>query len=239
MEIPENVYFFIVPVLVFGPLFLWILYNFGVKELIKIPGELRRKKNRDAVTAADFATERTRKRGTGAVWLIRGPNKTPFGYFMQAMTYLWFAALIGFFASSPPYLYQDPEMALVKLSFSHPGQRRVECSNRSPQELAKLEPNMRAKLSCPRERWPVYFELELNNQMLFGESAKPAGLSKDGPSSFYQTFVVPPGQYQLKLRLRDKGKDGFGFETAQTLDISPRQIVAVQFHATKGGFIVR
>jgi len=239
MESFEANYFFIVPIIVFGPLFLWIFYNFGVRELIKIPGELRRKKNREAVAEADILAERTRKRGTGAVWLIRGPNKTAFGYFMQGITFLWFAGLIGFFASSPPYLYQDPQMALVKLSFSHPGQRQVECSTRSAKELAKLELNMRAKLSCPRERWPVYFELELDNQILFGEAAKPAGFSNDGPSSFYQTFVVPAGQHRLILRLRDKGEDGFSFETAQMLQISPRQVVAVQFHATKGGFTVR
>lgn len=239
MDSSVNVYFFIIPVLVFGPLFLWIFYNFGIKELIKIPGEMRRKHAKDATAAAKFEIERARKRGTGAIWLVRGPNKSPFGFFMQGLTFIWFAALIGFFASAPPYLYRNPDMAVIKLSLNHPGQRIVECAKRSAKELAKLEPNMRAKMSCPRERWPVYVELELDNQTLFKGSAKPAGLSSDGPSSFYQSFVVPAGVHQMTLRLRDKGDTGFGFETTQEITISPRQVVAAQFNAIKGGFYIR
>lgn len=239
MDTPVNVYFFIVPVVVFGPLFLWVFYNFGLKELIKIPGEMRRKRTRDTKAVIEFEAERVRKRGTGEIWLVRGPNKSPFGFFMQGMTFIWFAVLIGFFASSPPYLYQSPEMALIKLSLNHPGQRLIECSKTGAKELAKLEPNMRAKMSCPRERWPVHIEMVLDNETVFSESAKPAGLSHDGPSSFYETFVVPVGQHQLTLRLRDKGEDGFSFETTQDLHISSRQVVAAQFNAAKGGFVIK
>ena len=234
-----NDYFFIVPVIVFGPLFLWIFYNFGVKEIIKIPGEIRRKRTRDTEAEAKFEAERVRKRGTGEIWLVRGPNKTIFGFFMQGMTFIWFAVVIGFFASSPPYLYRSTEMALIKLSLNHPGQRLVECSKRTAKDLAKLEPNMRAKVSCPRERWPVHVELMLGDETVFSESAKPAGFSGDGPSSFYETFIVPAGQHRLTLRLRDKGESGFNFESTQELEILPRQVVAAQFDPAKGGFVIK
>ncbi|NQW00115.1 MAG: hypothetical protein HQ483_10490 [Rhodospirillales bacterium] len=158
---------------------------------------------------------------------------------MQGLTFAWFAGSIGFFASSLAYEYRSPDMALIKLSLNHAGQRKVECTTRSAKELAKLEPNMRAKLSCPRERWPVHVELELDSRVLFKESAKPAGLSTDGPSSFYKSFVVPAGQHQLTLRLRDRGDTGFGFEATQQLTIAPRQVIAAQFNAARGGFIIR
>lgn len=239
MDAPINVYYFIVPVVVFGPLFLWIFYNFGLKEILKIPGEIRRKRSRDAKAEEKFEAERARKRGTGEIWLVRGPNKSPFGIFMQGMTYIWFAAVIGIFASSPPYLYRSAEMALIKLSLNHPGQRLIECSKRTAKDLAKLEPNMRAKVSCPRERWPVHVELMLGNETIFSESAKPAGISGDGPSSFYETFIVPAGQHRMTLRLRDKGESGFNFESIQDLEISPRQVVAAQFDPAKGGFVIK
>ncbi len=239
MDSSVNSYFYIVPVLVFGPLFVWIFYNFGIKELIKIPGEIRRKRAKDASAAAAFEMERARKRGTGAIWLVRGPNKRPFGLFMQGLAFAGFAGLIGFFASAPTYLYRNPDMALIKLSLNHPGHRKAECTNRSAKELAKLEPNMRAKTSCPRERWPVYVELELDNQMLFTRSVRPSGLSSDGPSSFYQSFVVTAGTHQMTLRLRDKGETGFGFTSTQEITLSPRQVVAAQFNAIKGGFYIR
>lgn len=239
MDSSVNVYFFIVPVLVFGPLFLWIFYNFGVRELIKIPGQMRRKREKEATAATEIQKERERKRGTGAFWRVRGPNKRLSGFFMQALTFAWFAVLIGFFSSSLPYVYKNPDMGLIKLSLNHPGQRKVECSNRSAKELASLEPNMRAKLSCPRERWPVYVELVLDDRLIFRGSARPAGFSTDGPSSFYQSFVVPAGDHRLTLRLRDKGETGFGFETTEDINISPRQVVAAQFNATRGGFTVR
>lgn len=239
MESSINVYFFIVPVIVFGPLFLWIFYNFGLKELLKIPDEMRRKRSRDSKAAVAFEEERNRKRGTGAIWLVRGPNKSPFGFVMQGLTFIWFAVLIGFFASSPPYLYRSPELALIKLSLNHPGQRRVECTKNSAKDLAKLQPNMRAKTSCPRERWPVHIELALDNKTIFSESAKPAGLSRDGPSSFYETFVISAGRHQLTLRLRDKGETGFNFESSQELNVSSRQVVAAQFNPAKGGFILK
>ena len=239
MDTPINVYFFIVPVIVFGPLFLWIFYNFGLKELIKIPGEMRRKRTRDTKADIEFEAERVRKRGTGEIWLVRGPNKSVFGFFMQGITFIWFAVLIGFFASSPPYLYRSPEMALIKLSLNHAGQRLVECSKRTATDLAKLEPNMRAKVSCPRERWPVHVELMLGDETIFSEEAKPAGFSSDGPSSFYETFIVPAGLHRLTLRLRDKGDSGFSFEATQEIKIMPRQVVAAQFDPTKGGFVIK
>ena len=53
-----------------------------------------------------------------------------------------------------------PDRALVKLSFSHHGKPVSDCHQTSAAELAKLPPNMRAPVRCPRERSPVTVELD-------------------------------------------------------------------------------
>jgi hypothetical protein len=57
---------------------------------------------------------------------------------------------IGYFATLPKYRQIPDDVALIKLSISHLGDR--ECRKRTPEELAKLPPNMRAPMECPRER---------------------------------------------------------------------------------------
>ena len=44
----------------------------------------------------------------------------------------------------------------------------------TPEELAKLAPNMRKPMACSRERLPLWVEMRLNDEPLFGESATPA-----------------------------------------------------------------
>ncbi len=239
METSINVYFYIVPLVVFGPLFLWVFYNFGLREFLKIPADIRRQRQREAETTAQFAAERARKRGDGPTGMVRGPNRSPLGLVMQAITYAWFAAVIGILASSPQYAHQAAGAALIKLNLNHPGLRKVKCHKRSAKELAKLAANMRSLTDCPRERWPVYVELELDGDVIFSEEAAPAGIAGDGPSSFYRTFTVPAGSHRMTMRLRDQGASGFGYEATHQADIIARQVVAVQFDAAEGGFIVK
>jgi len=232
-------YYFIVPLLVFGPLFLWIFYNFGLREIMKMPGEIRRKRLEDRDEAERVHKEHGRKRGKGLADTGSGANKTPFGLFAQAVTYAWFALVIGFFASSPPYAFIAPDTAQIKLSLSHPGQRKVECRRRTQKELAELPPNMRAPADCPRERWPVFVKIDIDDKTVMGESAKPNGLSRDGPSIFYRVFRITAGSHRMTLRLRDKGEEGFGYETTQRIELAPMQSLAIEFNKGKGGFIVK
>ena len=67
------------------------------------------------------------------------------------------------------------DQALLKLSFTHAGQLVQECRRRTPEELAKLPPNMRAPLDCARERSPVTCELALDGQLL-AQRIAPSGL---------------------------------------------------------------
>jgi len=159
--------------------------------------------------------------------------------FAQAVTYAWFALGVGFFASAPPYSYADPDTARIKLSLSHPGKRKVECRRRGAKELADLPANMRAVEDCPRERWPVTVEMELDGERTYGQTSSPAGLAKDGPSIFYRAFQVPSGSHRLTLRLREAGESGFDHETTRRVDLAPGHVLAIEFHAEKGGFSIK
>lgn len=239
MNESANIYYIIGPLVLFGPLFLWILYNLGVRELFRIPGDMRRQRQQDEEEVDRFRKEHARKRGGGLSGGVKGANKTPSGLFVQTVTYIWFAAVIGFFASSPPYAYSQPDTAQLKLSLSHPGQRIVKCRRRTPQELAKLPPNMRAPKSCPRERWPVYVEIDIDGRTIMQESATPNGLSHDGPSIFYRVQPVTAGTHVLAMRLRERDGDGFDYMKTLPIDLRPGQVLAVEFHAVKGGFVVQ
>jgi len=158
----------------------------------------------------------------------------------QIVLYALFAMTIGFFSSHPRYRHLADDQALLKLSFSHPGQLVSECHRRTQEELAALPPNMRNPLDCPRERSPVIVRLALDGNMLAQREIPPAGLSRDGPSTIYARFPVPAGSHRLSVQLDDSVREpGFNYTRDEDLDIRPGQIVVVDFNPEKGGIVVQ
>ena len=158
----------------------------------------------------------------------------------QAVLYALFAAAIGFFSTYPRYRHLPEDQALLKLSFSHPGQLKAECRKRTPEELAKLPPNMRNPMDCTRERSPVTVELALDGGVIARRVVPPAGLSKDGPSTVYARFPVPAGEHRVTVRLNDSVRErGFNFTRDEQVRLAPGQIVVVDFSQEKGGIVIR
>ena len=62
---------------------------------------------------------------------------------------------------------------------------------------------MRKPISCPRERLPLWIEVQVGEKVLLQDSLPPTGLSGDGPSRIHRRFVVEPGRLRLIARLRD------------------------------------
>lgn len=158
-------------------------------------------------------------------------------YVGQAIAYAAFAALLAYFATMPAYNPIDPDAAMIRLSFIHVGQRKVECRKMSPDEIARLPPNMRLTLDCPRERLPVLVELELDGKLLSRHVLVASGLSRDRASSIYHKFVVPAGRHRVTARLRDSARtEGFDYTRSAEVELKPRQNFVVDFHAESGGF---
>ncbi|MEO7114769.1 MAG: hypothetical protein ABIZ18_02800 [Caldimonas sp.] len=165
----------------------------------------------------------------------RTPRKV-LAWLGQGVLYGFFALLIGVFSHWPSYQHLAPDEALIKLSFSHHGQRVSACRQLSAAELAKLPPNMRAPMQCPRERAPVVVELDIDGRQVVHQVAAPSGLSKDGASSVYRRVEVAAGEHRIAVRLKDSptGK-AFDYERTATVKLAPAHILVIDFDAEKGG----
>jgi hypothetical protein len=156
----------------------------------------------------------------------------------QAILYGAFAAFIGYFATSPKYQQIPPDVALIKLSISHLGDR--ECRKRTPEELAKLPPNMRAPMDCPRERSDIRLEMDLDGQPVLQTVMRPTGLYKDGVSTIYRRFEVKAGAHQVAVRMNDNlVKPGFNFVKEAQVTLAPAQVMVIDFNPDKGGLFFK
>ena len=128
---------------------------------------------------------------------------------------------------------------MLRVSFIHAAQRKHECRQRSAEELARLAPNMRAALDCPRERADLLVEVELDGRTVLSREAKPAGLQRDGNAVVYQRLAVPAGTHRIVARLRDRPEGGFNYVKEQTIELDAGRVLLIDFNATQGGFLFR
>lgn len=158
----------------------------------------------------------------------------------QLLLFAVFALAIGVFSHWPAYQALAPDRALVKVSFTHHGKPVAECRQTSAAELAKLPPNMRAPVQCPRERSPVRVEVDVDGQLLYRHVARPSGLSKDGASAVYQRIELPAGTHEIAVRMNDDARvSGYTHSRTSTVALKPAQIVVIDFDAEAGGVTIR
>ena len=159
-------------------------------------------------------------------------------YIGQFIAYALFAMVVGYLATQPAYTHMDPEEALIKLSFSHAGAHIRECRKLTQEELNRLPPNMRRPTDCPRERVPLLIELELDGTIIYHDTLPPSGFSGDGASTAYRKFPVTAGAHHLVARLRDSRRaDGFDYEKAVDVSLTPQQNFVIDFRPELGGFL--
>ena len=120
-------------------------------------------------------------------------------------------AILAYFSTEPRFSVIEPGEALVRVSFIHATQRRQACRERTPEELAKLPPNMRAALDCPRERSPLLVEVELDGKLVLRREVQPSGLRRDGNAVVYERMALPAGRHRIVARLRDRAEGDFNF----------------------------
>jgi hypothetical protein len=161
----------------------------------------------------------------------------PLRYALQVLAYAAFAAILGYFSTAPAYRLRADNEALLKLSFTHSARLAHACRERSESELAKMAPNMRAKMDCPRERSALMVELDMDGKPLYRIDASPAGLHRDGATTVYRRLAIPAGRHQFRARLAD-GPDGeFRFTGESAVDLAPGQVLIVDFAVDGSGFL--
>lgn len=157
----------------------------------------------------------------------------------QLVLYVPLMAIIGYFSTEPRFSAIGADEALVRVSFIHAAERKHECRSRTPEELAKLAPNMRAALDCPRERADLRVELELDGATVLRREVRPAGFQRDGNAVVYQRLPVPAGRHRIVARLRDRAEGDFNYVKEQTVDLGAGQVLLIDFNAAHGGFLFR
>jgi hypothetical protein len=160
-------------------------------------------------------------------------------YLLQAFNYSVFMLLVWYFSAAPAYVQLAPDQAVITVAFAHAGKRREKCRKLSQEELARLPPNMRAPMECPRERSPVTVELYLDGKLLLKEVAYPPGLYKDLGVDIYRRTKVPIGTHKLEVRMNDDlNVKGPTYTYEGTISLKPAQLLVVNFDSDAGKFII-
>ena len=164
-------------------------------------------------------------------------------YLRVAGQFVIIAALfmaVATFSDRPVYRQIPRESAVVMLTFVHGADRKAECRRLTPEEIKKLPPNMRRVEECPRGRRPIYVELDLGERTIFKASLPPTGIAGDGPSKVYERFVVPAGNYDIAVRMRDTPRtEGFDHERRGAITLAADQMFVVDFRPENGEFVFR
>ena len=161
-------------------------------------------------------------------------------YPLQALNYTLFMLLVWYFSAAPPYTQLQPDQAVVTVAFAHASKRLEDCRQLSQEELAKLPPNMRAPMDCPRERSPVTVELLLDGELLIEEVARAPGLYSDLGIDVYRSAKVPVGEHTLAVRMNDNVRvEGPTYTHEETVNLEPAQLLVIDFNSETGSFIVQ
>lgn len=161
-------------------------------------------------------------------------------YLGQVLALGVFGLTVAVFSDTPAYTHLGAGQATVTLSLVHSAKRAGECRRRTAEELAKMAPNMRNPLDCPRGRVPIVVELEIDGNEVLAATAFPSGLAGDGPSRIQQRFVLPVGPHHLTVRMRDTARaTGFDYQTERTVNLVARQNLVIDFKAEAGGLIIQ
>jgi hypothetical protein len=154
----------------------------------------------------------------------------------QLALYVPLMAILGYCSTEPRFSVVAPDEALVRVSLIHATQRKQACRERTPDELAKLAPNMRAALECPRERSPLLVEVELDGKLVLRREVQPSGLRRDGNAALYERLAVPAGRHRIVARLRDRPEGEFNYAKDETVQLAAGRVLIIDFHAARGGF---
>jgi hypothetical protein len=147
---------------------------------------------------------------------------------------------VAWLSDWPTYRQIPNGFGVVMLTFVHGADRRGECRRLTPEEIARLPPNMRRVQDCPRVRRPIYVELDVDGRNIYRASLPPTGIAGDGPSRVYQRFVLPAGKYDVDVRMRDTARaEGFDHERHETIDFAANQLFVIDYGPESGEFIFR
>lgn len=161
-------------------------------------------------------------------------------YAAQGVLYAGFMLLVAYLTVSPAHTYLPEGHAKVTLSFAHTSDRKGECRELTEEEREDLPPTRRRAEDCPRERVPVDVRVLANGKVLYDARVPPSGLRGGGRVYVYETFILPAGDHELTLKLRDQYQaEDYNVVQHRTLDLQAHQSVVIDYSRRRGGFLLR
>ncbi len=167
----------------------------------------------------------------------RWPARSAAPYYRVGL-YAAFGGLLALFAHRPAYAPVPPRAALLQLSIAHPGARLEPCRALSEAELARLAPNMRAPLACPRARSPVRVTVALDGRVLLDETLPPSGIAHDGAATLYRRIAVPAGAHRLRVTVDDDLRRPGQAEREQAIDLAAGRVLSIDYRPRHGGIVL-
>lgn len=231
--------FYLVPVLVFGPLMALGLWNFGLKDLFRRDQEVDDRIRQEQERREAEARRRLEKAGGLAPRPVTEPPTSAVSWIGRAVAYGAFAGFLGVFSAWPSYGYWPGDAGQLKLSITIAGERKAACRKLSREELMKLPPNMRRPEKCSRERHPVRIRITVDDQDLFAGTQPPAGLSGDGNSSFYHKFSLPTGGHRITATLSLDDGGSVTSHLDRSIHIQPGQVMVLGFDSVNHGLALQ
>ena len=132
----------------------------------------------------------------------------------QVVLYGAFAAFIGYFATDPKFRQIPDDVAVIKVSFSHLGDR--ECRKRTRKNSPSCHRTCARPMDCPRERSDIKVEIDIDDKNVITHTLHPTGLwgwhLDDVP-----TPRIKAGHHKIAARMRDNVKqEGWKYVKEET-----------------------
>ena len=154
---------------------------------------------------------------------------------LGGLTTLLLCLAVAWLATHPTWRSLPVETAVLRVSFTHSGDRSASCRDRTAEELAKLPPNMRNAQVCDRRRPPILVQIEIDGKIIYTAEKAPSGLAGSGPSRVYERLLLPAGAHVLTVRMRDNPRtEGFDYEATRDVVLKPEQSFVIDFRKDSG-----
>jgi hypothetical protein len=154
---------------------------------------------------------------------------------LGGLTTLLLCLGVAWLATHPTWRSLPAETAVLRVSFTHSGDRSGSCRDRTAEELAKLPPNMRNAQVCDRRRPPILVQIEIDGKIIYTAEKAPSGLAGSGPSRVYERLRLPAGAHVLTVRMRDNPRtEGFDYEATRDVVLKPEQSFVIDFRKDSG-----
>ncbi len=128
----------------------------------------------------------------------------------------------------------SPREGMLRLIGRMVGARVNVCRTLTAEELAKIPKHMqRGGQVCEQSLLPYHLQVWLDGRLRIDEVARPAGIRADRPVYVQQELLLPPGTYQLRIRLAPGS--GSGPEPAGS-ESGPAQRAVAQAMAAAANF---